>query len=127
VGISRNSPTLLTWDRSRFQARLLPESDVMQDQEAPRIAETSRALVKAIQTLAGHLAATRPGSVYREVLALVEGPLLAHVLALTEGNQVRAARLLGVNRNTLHKRGRQLGLLPGPERPPGARQPGSAA
>src|SRR5262245_34949928 len=101
----------------------------MPDQDAPRIAETSRALVRTIQTLAGHLAATRPGSVYREVLALVEGPLLAHVLALTEGNQVRAARLLGVNRNTLHKRGRQLGLLPGPDarRRPGAQKRGSAA
>ncbi|HEY7650378.1 MAG TPA: helix-turn-helix domain-containing protein [Methylomirabilota bacterium] len=83
----------------------------MADQDGPRIVETSRTLVKAIQTLAEHLAATRPGSVYREVLALVEGPLLAHALALTEGNQLRAARLLGVNRNTLHKRGRQLGLL----------------
>jgi two-component system nitrogen regulation response regulator GlnG len=98
----------------------------MPDEDAPRIAETSRALVKAIQTLAGHLAATRPGSVYREVLALVEGPLLAHALTLTEGNQVRAARLLGVNRNTLHKRGRRLGLLPGPdaEHRTGARPPG---
>ena len=89
-----------------------------------------RALTKAIQTLAEHLAAARPGHVYREMLALVERPLLAHMLSLTEGNQVRAARLLGVNRNTLHKRARQLGLLPASgetERRSGARQPGSAA
>jgi len=30
---------------------------------------------------------------------LLERPLLAHVLALTGGNQLRAARLLGLNRN----------------------------
>jgi two-component system nitrogen regulation response regulator GlnG len=75
-------------------------------------ADAPRALVKAVTTLASHLVSTRPGAVYREMLALVEAPLLAHVLTLTGGNQVRAARLLGVNRNTLYKRGRQLGLLP---------------
>jgi len=50
--------------------------------------------------------------IYREALALMERPLLVHVLALTGGNQLRAARLLGVNRNTLRKRCRQLGLTP---------------
>jgi two-component system nitrogen regulation response regulator GlnG len=57
------------------------------------------------------LAAGRP-LLYRRILARVERPLLRHVLARCGGNQLRAARLLGVNRNTLRKRLRTLGLLP---------------
>jgi len=34
------------------------------------------------------------------------------VLDFSGGNQLRAARLLGINRNTLRKRLRVLGLLP---------------
>lgn len=49
---------------------------------------------------------------YRSVLARVEAPLLRHALELSRGNQLKAARLLGINRNTLRKRLRQLGLLP---------------
>ena len=47
---------------------------------------------------------------YRAAVAIIERPLLAHVLAATGGNQLRAARLLGLNRNTLRKRCRELGL-----------------
>jgi two-component system nitrogen regulation response regulator GlnG len=43
-------------------------------------------------------------------MAVMERPLLQHALSLTGGNQLRAARLLGVNRNTLRKRCRDLGL-----------------
>jgi two-component system, NtrC family, nitrogen regulation response regulator GlnG len=42
----------------------------------------------------------------------MERPLLVPVLALTGGNQLRAAGLLGVNRNTRRKRCRELGLAP---------------
>ena len=42
--------------------------------------------------------------VYRRVLDQVERPLLEAVLARTEGNQIRAAALLGINRNTLRKK-----------------------
>jgi two-component system nitrogen regulation response regulator GlnG len=38
----------------------------------------------------------------------VEAPLLAAALAATRGNQIRAADLLGVNRNTLRKKIRDL-------------------
>jgi len=38
------------------------------------------------------------------VLAAVEGPLFRLTLAATRGNQVRAAEVLGMNRNTLRKR-----------------------
>ena len=52
------------------------------------------------------------GRLYRKVLSLVELPLLTRALELTGGNQLKAARLLGINRNTLRKRLRLLGLLP---------------
>ena len=61
-----------------------------------------------------------PARVYRAVMARIERPLLRHALDLSGGNQLRAARLLGINRNTLRKRLRQLGLLPGPAPAPNA-------
>jgi two-component system nitrogen regulation response regulator GlnG len=40
----------------------------------------------------------------------VERPLISICLAATRGNQIRAAHLLGLNRNTLRKKIRDLGL-----------------
>ena len=45
-------------------------------------------------------------------MARVELPLLRHVLQMSGGNQLKAARVLGINRNTLRKRLRVLGVLP---------------
>jgi two-component system nitrogen regulation response regulator GlnG len=42
------------------------------------------------------------------VLREIEQPLLSATLAATRGNQIRAADLLGVNRNTLRKKIRDL-------------------
>jgi two-component system nitrogen regulation response regulator GlnG len=63
-----------------------------------------------VPNLVEQLIAAHPGRVYREALAIIEKPLLVHALRLTGGSQLRAARLLGVNRNTLRKRCRELGL-----------------
>jgi two-component system nitrogen regulation response regulator GlnG len=53
-------------------------------------------------------------SVYRSVLEQVERPLIETALARTGGNQIRAASLLGINRNTLRKKIAELGIaLPG--------------
>ena len=56
--------------------------------------------------LANWLAATAamPGSIYHAALAAFEKPLFEHALRETGGNQLRAAHLLGINRNTLRKR-----------------------
>ena len=70
----------------------------------------AQTIAEAVPAIVGALRATGSLRLYRETVALVERPLLAHVLALTGGNQLRAARLLGVNRNTLRKRCRELGL-----------------
>jgi two-component system nitrogen regulation response regulator GlnG len=52
--------------------------------------------------------------VYRSILERVEKPLLEAVLAHTDGNQIRAAAILGINRNTLRKKIVELGIpLPG--------------
>jgi two-component system nitrogen regulation response regulator GlnG len=52
-----------------------------------------------------------PRGLYRHVIERVERPLLRHALEVAGGNQIKAARLLGINRNTLRKRLRALGLL----------------
>lgn len=46
------------------------------------------------------------------VLREVERPMIAKVLDAAGGNQLRAARILGLNRNTLRKKMRELGLTP---------------
>ncbi len=50
------------------------------------------------------------GDIYSLVLQRVEKPLISLVLKKTEGNQVRAAHLLGINRNTLRKKIKELGI-----------------
>jgi two-component system nitrogen regulation response regulator GlnG len=51
-----------------------------------------------------------PPGVYDRILHEVERPLISICLAATRGNQIRAAQLLGLNRNTLRKKVRDLGL-----------------
>jgi two-component system nitrogen regulation response regulator GlnG len=47
---------------------------------------------------------------YDRVLEQVERPLITMTLAATRGNQVRAAEILGLNRNTLRKKINDLGI-----------------
>jgi two-component system nitrogen regulation response regulator GlnG len=54
---------------------------------------------------------TKPsGNLYNQILKEVEGPLIAHTLAFTRGNQLKSAKLLGLNRNTLRKKIRELNI-----------------
>jgi two-component system nitrogen regulation response regulator GlnG len=55
----------------------------------------------------------RPGAnLYELIINLVEKPLLRAVLSETQGNQVKAAALLGINRNTLRKKLKEHGIDP---------------
>lgn len=66
-------------------------------------------IADAIRTLIERIARERPGalddgSLYGRVLSEVERPLIELMLVRHGGNQLRAARALGLNRNTLRKR-----------------------
>ncbi|MBI4012312.1 MAG: sigma-54-dependent Fis family transcriptional regulator [Candidatus Rokubacteria bacterium] len=74
---------------------------------------TLEALIHAkLEECVRGLGARESANLYELVLGLVERPLLMAVLRETGGNQLRAAALLGINRNTLRKKLRALGLRP---------------
>jgi two-component system nitrogen regulation response regulator GlnG len=69
----------------------------------------SRAVERHIrQFLAAHHDGMAPSDIYDRVLAEVERPLIQMTLAATRGNQIKAAAMLGLNRNTLRKKIRDL-------------------
>ena len=51
-----------------------------------------------------------PDGLYQRIIQQVEAPLINTTLAATGGNQIKAAGMLGINRNTLRTRIKELGL-----------------
>ena len=88
--------------------------------EAPGVAETVDApsgegLAGAVERhIKGYFAAHKGGlpaaGLYDRILREVERPLIVLTLGATRGNQIRAAHLLGLNRNTLRKKIRELDI-----------------
>ena len=85
-------------------------------QAAPTLPETvglGEALEQHLaRHFAGYGATLPPDGLYDRILAEIERPLLRLTLAAVRGNQLRAARLLGINRNTLRKKLTDLGVGP---------------
>jgi two-component system, NtrC family, nitrogen regulation response regulator GlnG len=59
---------------------------------------------------AAHKGGLPPAGLYGRVLREIERPLIQLTLGATRGNQLRAAQLLGLNRNTLRKKIRELDI-----------------
>ena len=57
-----------------------------------------------------HESVLPPAGLYGRVLKEMERPLITLTLEATRGNQIKAAQLLGVNRNTLRKKIRELDI-----------------
>ena len=81
----------------------------------PRAGEGHNATPSDLDAAVRHwlqIADPRAGCVYDLALAAFEAPLFAQILRATAGNQLKAAQILGINRNTLRKRLNDLALDP---------------
>ena len=74
----------------------------------PAAAAAERGLSGLVSTMLD--GAEPEGGRYQAALEALEKPLIAAAIARTKGNQLRAAELLGMNRNTLRERMRALGM-----------------
>lgn len=52
----------------------------------------------------------KEGELYKSALFEIEKPLIESVLEKTSGNQLKTAKILGINRNTLHSKIKRLGI-----------------
>lgn len=50
------------------------------------------------------------GTLYKSVLEIVEKSLFERLLARLDGNQFKAAKILGINRNTMRAKIKKLGI-----------------
>jgi two-component system nitrogen regulation response regulator GlnG len=104
-----------------YRLALLAREDVI-DAAAltPLLASSARAEDEPLPTVATDLETSvchwlsthNPvaGTIYDTALAAFERPLFEQILRATGGNQLRAAQMLGINRNTLRKRLGELGV-----------------
>lgn len=54
----------------------------------------------------------KEGALYKVIIQAIEKPLIEHTLERTLGNQLKAARVLGINRNTIRSKIKKLGIDP---------------
>ncbi len=73
-------------------------------------ADDFHSLQERVVELGEELFREKSGEVYRTVLEIIEKPLIEQALAKTEGNQIKAARILGINRNTLRTKIRRFSI-----------------
>ncbi len=69
--------------------------------------EIARCVRRAVDGYLKDLGGAKPHPIYGMVIRSVEKPLIELVMKNAEGNQTRAAELLGINRNTLRNKIRQ--------------------
>lgn len=70
----------------------------------------SRCVRQSLEEYFQHLDGEAPHEVQKLVMEAVEKPMLEVVMRHARGNQTLAAQILGISRNTLHKKLVQHGL-----------------
>jgi len=54
----------------------------------------------------------KKGILYKSILEVIEKPILERALERADGNQLKAAKILGINRNTIRAKIKKLGINP---------------
>lgn len=87
---------------------------VQENSSLPKKSQSSLPLRAHVQsTIRQYLedmGSTEPEHIHRRLLSEIEPPLLEEVLKYTGGNQSRAARILGMTRNTLRSKLRRYSI-----------------
>jgi two-component system, NtrC family, nitrogen regulation response regulator GlnG len=83
----------------------------------PSLSNVSNNLSEAVENhMASYFASfgtqLPPPGLYERMLAEIEPPMLRAALTATHGNQLKAADLLGINRNTLRSKLRERKIVP---------------
>ena len=73
-----------------------------------RTNELSDSVKRSLERYFKDMDGEKPTSIHDMVLRNVEKPMIELVLSHAEGNQTLAAQMLGINRNTLRKKMKQL-------------------
>jgi DNA-binding protein Fis len=63
-----------------------------------------------INELESFLYNQKRGVIYKAVIETIEKPLIERALERSEGNQLKAARILGINRNTIRSKIKKYGI-----------------
>jgi Fis family transcriptional regulator len=96
--------------RSRARRELSPSFNgrdlKVNGKGVPLRTQAEEALQCYFETLNGH----KPGHLYELVMREVEEPLFKVVMGHVQGNQSRAATILGINRGTLRKKLKEFGI-----------------
>ncbi|RMF22127.1 MAG: sigma-54-dependent Fis family transcriptional regulator [Deltaproteobacteria bacterium] len=97
--------------------RVLTAEDVERDggEVGPRTAPDApfeEIVAERVRSYLADFGDALPRNVYERIVRMVERPLIEVVLDRTGGNQLRAAEILGINRNTLRKKCTELGIDP---------------
>jgi Fis family transcriptional regulator len=89
---------------------LQPRKKYESKTESSRENELSTTVRKVMRQYFKDLDGEKASGIYDMVVLAVEKPMLEVVMFQAQGNQTRAAELLGMNRNTLRKKLQQHGL-----------------
>jgi len=82
-------------------------TDFIERRKKPLCSCIDSALERFFTDLDGH---QPPQDIYQMVLSEVELPLFKSVMEYAQGNQSKAAKVLGINRSTLRKKLEKYGL-----------------
>jgi DNA-binding protein Fis len=72
--------------------------------------EMAKEIERALLELDRLFLKEQEGKIYHIMLDALDKSLIKNTLSVTFGNQIKAARLLGINRNTLRAKIKKLGI-----------------